>query len=257
MTQMVTVADTMRSVGRRWIVLVLVVLLAVAVSTTAYVVWPVNYQATAVATVAAVQTGTTPATANTVNMDTEQIVASSSGVLAAAAKILGGGARVGGLSKALEVTVPKGAQVLQFTVTDASRTHASRCANAIADAYLADRVNRAQAVVDAASRRLAARLTQLATQEATLAAADPARTSLDAQITAIRDGQAQLASATFFGGAVVSRAVPPSASTKPSLTIFSAAGLVIGLIFGFFCALIADRVSARRAQASDVADGLP
>ncbi|GAB3122229.1 YveK family protein [Glaciibacter psychrotolerans] len=242
--------DLYTSIAREWRVLLIVILLFLGAAYGANVLWPKRYEAVALQTVEPIATTQASGVTGNVNMDTERVVATSGEVLALAAKQLPGVA-VDELADSIEVTVPKGAQVLMFTYTATTPDRAAAGANAIAKAYSEQRVATAQSVVDAAAKNLSARIADLTTQMSAYQLNSPDYNTLSLQIQTLQERQATLTSTTFYSGSLVSPAVAPSGSTKPSLTVFMAAGLFLGVFVGAFIALIRARVRGIRAQRSE------
>jgi uncharacterized protein involved in exopolysaccharide biosynthesis len=226
-----TVDDLVAAVRMRWRTVVLTIVTGGLVALLVGLLWPTQYSATAELTVDPVTV--TPSATQTVqvNMQTEQAVASSTSVLnAAAGSVPGMTARM--LGDALSVTIPKDAQVLDFTVTLPNGNSAAAAANAVAAAYRAQRVGTARAVVAAATRNVTARIQ-------TLRAASQGGSSgtVRVQLSALQQSLATLDSITFSSGTLVTRAVPPQDSNTPSIAVFLAVGIVLGLLVGVLIAV--------------------
>lgn len=246
-----TLEDLYRSIARGWLLLVAFAIAFAVLALGAFEVWPQKFEATAVMTVEPLTVSSAGQGSGTgVNMETERVVATSSEVLTLAAKTLGTPS-ISELRDGVVVSVPKGSQVLAFTVTAEDPMTAAQQANAIANAYSERRVANAEAVVADAITFLSGRIAELETQ---LAAADPLSENtqtLQAQIVSLQNSQAALTSTTFYSGALISPAVEPSSSTRPSVAVFVAGGLFIGLFLGSFCALLYGR---RRLHPRPVAE---
>lgn len=242
-----TLEDLYRGIARQWRALLIVVVVFVAGAVAAGVLWPTTYQASALLTVEPLTTqagkGSDP-----VNMDTERVVATSTEVLAAAVKKLPS-MTLDEVKDAAQVTVPKNAQVLNFTFTSNDPQLAADAANAIANAYSSLRVATAQNVVNEAMSNLTARMDALTAKMDALPKGSSAKNALDLQLQALQQSQATLASSTFYSGALVSPAARPTDSTKPSMLLLLAAGLFLGVLIGMFTALIRARVTAEKAPA--------
>ncbi|MBG6238884.1 uncharacterized protein involved in exopolysaccharide biosynthesis [Mycetocola sp. CAN_C7] len=242
-----TLEDLYRSIARGWLLLVACALAFAVIALGAFQMWPQKFEATAMMTVEPLTvSSTTQGTGSGVNMETERVVATSSEVLALAAKELGA-TTISELSDGVVVSVPKGSQVLAFTVTAEDPMTAAQQANAIANAYSERRVANAEAVVADAITFLSGRIAELETQLATTDPTSENTQTLQTQIASLQNNQASLTSTTFYSGALISPAVEPSSSTRPSLPVFVAGGLFIGLFLGSFCALLYGR---RRLRAS-------
>ncbi len=59
---------------------------------------------------------------------------------------------------------------------------------------------------------------------------------------ALLDQQARIAATPFYPGTLVTQAEPPRESNRPSIYVFVAAGLFLGLLLGSIAALITSRV---------------
>lgn len=239
-----TLEDLYRSIARGWRVLVSMVAISVLASVGLSFLWPVQYEATAVLTVEPIAVNPSGNTTGSVNMDTERVVATSTEVLDIAASSIPG-STVQQLKESTVVSVPKGSQVLSFTVTSVDPALASASANEIANAYSDRRIATAQEVVNDAVDNLVSRIQDLTEQMSALPEGSAAVGTLTIQIQALQERQAALSSATFYSGSLVSPAVTPSSSAKPSITVFLAAGLALGLFLGVFVALAVGSVRLR------------
>ncbi|WBU38839.1 Wzz/FepE/Etk N-terminal domain-containing protein [Homoserinibacter sp. YIM 151385] len=234
-----TLDEAARRVVRERRLLIAVILVAVLAAGVIGFLWPSRYEATATLTVEPVAV-VDPGSSATVNMETERVVATSTEVLGPAAESLGGTSPEA-LAGALEVLVPRGSQVLEFTVTDAVPARAAEAANAIAESYREQRVANAEGIVQQAESNLTDRIAEL---EARLdGTADDSATarSLELQIQTLQERLALVVSNTFYPGSVVSPATTPTDATKPSILIFLAGGAFLGLLVGVFAALLRRR----------------
>lgn len=251
-----TLEDLYRSIARGWLLLLIFTIAFSALALTAFQFWPQKFEATAVMTVEPLTVSAGEGSTSGVNMETERVVAKSSDVLVLASKSLGSPS-ISELSDATTVSVPKGSQVLEFTVTAEDPMSAAQWANAVANAYSERRVANAEAVVAEAITFLSGRIADLEQQ---LAQADPGSENvqtLEAQIMSLRNNQASLTSTTFYSGALISPAVAPSESTRPSLPIFIAGGLFVGLFLGSFGALLSGRRRLAAEEERNSADPDP
>ena len=244
--------DLARSVRREWRILVSVIVVALVLAVAATVLWPQEFEAAAVLTVETTTVAQPGQATGAVNMDTERIVATSSEVLALAAKSIPN-STVEELRDSLVVSVPKGAQVLTFTLTADTPDAAAAGANAIAKAYHENRVATAKQLVDGAVDNLASRIAELTTQAGTLPADSVVRATLEAQIQALQERQVLLESTAFNAGSLVSPAVAPTSSTQPSAVIIFGAAIVLGAFVGVFAALLRAR-ERRHRRALDAAE---
>lgn len=235
--------DVYRSIARQWRVLVVVALVITAAATALGLVWPDRYTATASVTVEA--TPTADEVAPDVNMETQRLIARSTEVLSVAVADLDDGS-VAALRDQLEVTIPRGSQVLEFRVTTGDPDRSAEIANTIAAAYLEQRTAAAERRIAEASDALASTAEQLRTQLAALESDNPLRESLDGQIRALDTQRAVLIATSIDAGSLIDPAAPPSDSNTPGLYVFVGAGLFLGAFLGAFAALIWDRERGTR-----------
>ena len=240
--------DVYRSIARQWRVLVVVASLIAVAATVLGLVWPDRYTATASVTVEAIPAadGSTP----DVNMETQRLIARSTEVLSIAVDELGDSS-VGGLRSQLEVTIPRGSQVLEFRVTTGDPERSAEIADAVATAYLDQRKTAAQQRISEASDALASTAEELRAQLAGLAPDNPLTASLEGQVRALDTQRAVLIATSINAGSLIDPATPPEDSNTAPLYVFIGAGIFLGLFVGAFAALIWDRVKdARRPHAA-------
>ena len=227
--------DVVRSIARQWKVLVIVALVISVAATVLGLIWPNRYTATASVTVEAIPT--VADVAPDVNMETQRLLARSTEVLSIADDRLGD-TSVPALRGQLEVTVPRGSQVLEFHVTTGDAERSAEVADAIATAYLDQRTAAAEQRIVEASDSLASTAEELRTQLAALAPDNPLRESLDGQIRALDSQRAVLIATTIDAGSLIDPAAPPLDTDTPGLYVFVGAGVFLGLLVGAFAALI-------------------
>ena len=228
-----TLSDLFSSVRAHWRAFIIVVLVCLAIGIASGYLLPDEYAASASLTVEPVDvTGT----ATSVNMDTERVVASSTSIVSAAVESVPA-LSVAALRDALTVNVPKGSQVLEFTVTHPSADLAAQGANAVASAYNAQRIAMAEKDVQDSLETLTDRVTALESTKAVEGANSQAGKAATVQIEALEVNIATLNAATFTEGTLVSPAITPRSSTKPSLVVFGGGALVFGILVGGFVAL--------------------
>lgn len=246
-----TLDDVVRRIVRERRILAIVFVVAVVLAGVAGLLWPNRYEATATLTVEPVAVVDAGAE-TTVNMETEQVVATSTEVLSPAAEALGD-VSVETLAAGLVVTVPRGSQVLEFSYTSASPSGAAETANAIAVSYREQRVANAEEIVRQATDNLSGRISEL---EGRLSTAEPGSAearSLELQIQTLQERLALIVSNTFYPGSLVSPATTPTDATKPSMLIFLAGGAFLGLLVGAFAALLRRRADPVAASPDDQA----
>ncbi len=240
--------DVYRSIARQWRVLVVVASLVAVAATVLGLIWPDRYTATASVTVEAIPAadGSTP----DVNMETQRLIARSTEVLSIAVDEIED-TSVSGLRSQLEVTIPRGSQVLEFRVTTGDAERSAELANTIATAYLDQRTAAAQRRISEASDALASTAEELRAQLAALEPENPLRLSLEGQVRALDTQRAVLIATSINAGSLIDPATPPEDSNTPGLYVFVGAGIFLGLFVGAFVALIWDRVKeSRRPRAA-------
>lgn len=240
-----TVDDVFTAVRRRWRLIAITSAVGLVVAAALGILWPDRYAATTIITVEPIAVIANAGSANTVNMETERVVALSSAVLGPASEQLGG-VSVATLRDAVQVSVPKGSQVLEFTATLADPRQAADAANAVAESYRAQRIANAERVTSEAAERVMLQLTALGTQRREQQETGGTEASIEVvqlQIEALQRSLAALTSLTFNPGTLVTEATPPNDSASPSIVVFLAAGLVLGLLVGMFATIVLARRS--------------
>ena len=224
-----------------WIVIIATTLVFGLFGYLAAQLYPTKYDATATVEV----TGTSGV--QETNMQTEQTIASSTSVLTAALKELSGGT-VSELRDALSVTVPKDADVLQVTVKDDSARTAAAAANAVADAYLADRRDANDQQQQQGLKLLEAQITQFDDQirETT---SESRKQVLESRLAALSSQYAAIRANVEQPGRILSDAEVPTSPSTPAMPVWVAGGLVLGALIGFYLASVIYRIRrARRAR---------
>lgn len=235
--------DLRRIVRKGWKIALAITLICAGVALLLHALWPARYEATAVLTVAPISSS--PA-GDGVNMDTERVVSSSDSVLREAAELTD--KSITKLRDNLLVSIPKGSNVLKFTVTSTDPEEAAQAANAISEAYGLQRTKTAQDAVDRATASLTTRIAELEAELGRQPEESIRSRAIELQIASLQERQAVLSASTFYPGSIVSVAVPPTGSTTPSFYIFLVGGLFLGLIIGAFVALVAERLRLQRAE---------
>lgn len=190
--------------------------------------------------------GGTPA--KDVDMPTEIATATSRVVAERAAQDLSSENRpelVSELLRTVEVSTPSRSSVLRISVTAGAAETAQQRANALAEAYLADRTQTAEARVKDAVNTLQDSL-------GNIDADDPARESLER-------ARVELEAASLWSGRIISSAIAPAETTAPGLGTAALAGALGGLMIGLLAALIHDRAASRVGYADRLEDrtGIP
>ncbi|WP_084271666.1 GumC domain-containing protein [Kocuria turfanensis] len=219
-----------RRVLRRWPTILSTWLLVLAAALVAGLLWPPTYQATASMTVtpSAVNPLTGDAGFEEVEMQTEMATMASQRITLRAAALLqdvpleeADPVLAEELLESLSTTAPDDTQVLRVTVDAQDPNLAAERANALADAYLADRGEDVQTTADDTLKRIDESIAGLE------------RTDEDSSsLRQLREQRTALALIAPTPGRVISEATPPQAPSSAGLLLFIAGGLVGGLVLG-------------------------
>ncbi|MER5929990.1 lipopolysaccharide biosynthesis protein [Streptomyces sp. NPDC002054] len=188
----------------------------------------------------------------TVNIGSERQTALSSSIAKEAAKKLGmGSAELAGLRSGLQVTNPPQSMVLKFTYTSATPAEAARRANALTEAYLAERqkaldVTRDKMVKsykdqrDPVSKQLDELVKEIARMPAGTArdAALSQKTDLQSKVGQFNGNISKLDALDMTPGRVTTQATPPTSPDGPGLPMSLALGAAVGLALGLLAAWV-------------------
>lgn len=250
-----TLEDLYRGVMQSWLVLVGTVVAFALIGLGIFAIYPQKYTAEAQHTVEPISVLATGSSFNTVNMETEKVVATSTAVLDRAVESLDD-TSVEALRQNTVVEVPRNSQVLVFQVTANTPTLAAERANALATAYGEQRTENARSVVAKTTEELGASIVQLQAVVDSQPEGSSERAATQLQLQALLDQQARITATPFYSGMLVTPADPPQSSNRPSALVFVAAGLFLGVLLGAIAALIVSRVrngpgSAYKRSATD------
>ncbi len=224
-----------------WLVLVGTIVAFALVGLGIFMIYPQKYTAEAQHTVEPISVLSTGSSFNTVNMETEKVVATSTAVLERAVEALDN-TSIEALRVNTVVEVPRNSQVLIFQVTANTPKLAAERANALAAAYGEQRTDNARAVVEKTTAELGTSITQLQTVLDSQPEGSSERAATQLQLQALLDQQARITATPFYSGMLVTPADPPQQSNRPSVLVFVAAGLFLGILVGAIAALIVSRV---------------
>ena len=238
-----TLEDLYHGVMRSWWALVAMVVVCATAAAGAWVVFPQTYTALAQHTVEPINVISSGSSFNTVNMETERVVATSAAVLERASAELDG-ADTSALREATVIQVPRNSQGLAFEVTTRNAERSADWATAPATAYGEQRTENARTVVDQTAQELTGSIQQLQVLLDAQPDGSSERSATQQQLQALLDQQARLTATPFFAGILVTPASPPSESNRPGIYVFVAAGLFLGLLLGAVLALIISRARA-------------
>ncbi|MCK8476320.1 MULTISPECIES: Wzz/FepE/Etk N-terminal domain-containing protein [Microbacterium] len=236
-----TLEDLYRGVMQSWLVLVGTIVAFALVGLGIFAIYPQKYTAEAQHTVEPISVLSTGSSFNTVNMETEKVVATSTAVLERAVENLDD-TSIEALRANTVVEVPRNSQVLMFQVTANTPKLAAERANALAAAYGEQRTDNARAVVEKTTAELGTSITQLQTVLDSQPVGSSERAATQLQLQALLDQQARITATPFYSGMLVTPADPPQQSNRPSVLVFVAAGLFLGILVGAIAALIVSRV---------------
>jgi len=253
MTAHWTLEDLYRGIMQSWWVLVGTVVVFAAAAGGLWYVFPQTYTAQAQLTVEPISVLSSGSTFNSVNMETERLVATSGAVLDRASLTLDGPSAAA-LRNATVVQVPRGSQVLSFEVTTAGAERSAEWANALAVTYGEQREGNAREVVERSAAALAESVKRLEELYNTQGEGTQAREAIELQLQSLLEQQARLAATPFYSGMLVTPAVAPAESNRPKIFVFVAGGLFLGAMIGGIAALLVSRArrgpsqTYRRAQ---------
>lgn len=207
-------------------------------------------------------------TPSPVNLDTEAQLVKSAVVATRAAELLDSDLSPVELSKRVTPTVPANTDVLVIAFEASSATDAQNGAQSFAEAYLENRQETAQSLVDADVTRLRDQIAAVnrrlievtrlltdrgdppgPTKEALLS---QRQDTLQGQLSGL-DAQLQpLRGAAVDSGSVIFDAQRPSGPTDPNPWLVLPSGLMLGLLLGLALATLRERTDRRLHASSDV-----
>lgn len=264
---LVEFSEYLRVLRRRWLLILLLLILGLA-GGFAYSHWrPKSYTAEATVQVrpATVDIFTGGFDSNSINIETQQSVLDSSTVATAVRSALHSTQTPDDLRANLTVLAPGKGNTLTLDYTASTPKDAATYANAFANAYLKLRTQQAQAALDAVVKREADKLTgleqKLAKVQSTLQTATPGTSAyvtasvnqnlLQQQINPIQTKLDDLNTLVVNPGSVIVSAQNPTTPAGLSTSILIAVGALIGLLLGLVLAFIRDRRDDRLRHVSD------
>lgn len=223
---------------RRWLT-VLVTLLLGALAGAAFAQYtPVRYSATSSLVVASVVSNPMTGTREDVNIRTEQEILGSREVSRRAAESLNLDEEGDSALRAeVEVAAPSGSQILQVTVRASTAEQAADGANAIANSYLDMRRENA---TEATERYL-----ESVDQQIEDLRAAPPTDATDGLIERLQQQRSSVALLDLEPGQIIGSAIPPGAPSGPGLLITVAGGAMAGLLLGVATAILTERLDPR------------
>jgi polysaccharide biosynthesis transport protein len=259
--QTATIGDYLGWLVRRWWIVAIAVIVG-GLGSFGYVhTLPKTYESvTPVLVLAPLGDGTK------VDMDTEGNILKSAAVGSGARNLLGTTLTVPQLEAFVSYTVPANTSVLNITFAAATPADAERGSQAFAQAYLDNRNQTAQTaltkqetVLAAQSKTLQDNLAAARAQAASavkgsdaLAKALGEEDLYKTQIAQISARQAPLQGIVVNGGQILSPATTPDSPAKPSIPVYVASGVGVGLLIGLAIALGLARLDTRIYRIKDV-----
>lgn len=227
-------AYVLNTLRRRWLVVLLAVLLG-ALGGAAYAeLTPDRYDATTSLVVSPVISNPLTGSREDVNIRTEQEILGSREVARHAADsldITGSGER---LRSEVSVAAPMGSQILQVTVRAESPQEAAEGADAIADAYLELRQE--------SSSNLTQRYLEGVDQQIEDLQAEPSSPTAEALIETLQQQRTSVTPADQEPGRIIGAAETPSEPSGPGMLITVAGAAAAGLLLGIAAAVLRERL---------------
>lgn len=195
---------------------------------------------------------------NQVSMSTEQQIAAGTAVAVRAAHALGQPeSRAEALQRHLRVTNVAKSQVLRFEFTAGTRKGATHGADALAEAYLADRKSRNDAAVQRAVDAMDKQITALNRRAKKDKDADNGTedSAVQSEIRSLQKRVSEISSRDTNGGDIVRRGTAPSLPAglgwRTLLALGLAGGAALGILLAWLCSALDGRArSAREVQAA-------
>lgn len=241
-----------RRVLRRWPIMLSTWAAVLTAALVAGLLWPPTYQATASLTVtpSAVNPLTGDSGYDDVEMQTEMATMASQRITLRAAALLqdvpvedADPALAEELLETLRTAAPDDTQVLRVTVSDGDPDRVAERANALATAYLADRAEDVQTTAEDTLQRIDKSI-------ANLERADDDSSTL----RQLREQRTALALISPTPGRIISEATPPQEPSSAGLLLFTAGGLVGGLILGALAGAFRERADRAVRRPDRLAD---
>lgn len=258
----VRLGDYVVLIRRRWLSILLGILLGAALTIGYLAFAPRSYTADTSVLVTGTPGDNATATSNrgTINLDTEAQLVTSTGTLSTVATTLHlSGDDLSSLPSKVTVTVPPNSEILDISYVASSPARAQQGSLAFAKAYLAQRQATAEAYLKSRDKALQTQIDQLSAQIKPLvpqAAAQKAgseeRTRIDQQITglnnrlgALTGQQSQIRATAVNPGQIVVQPNLPTGPSSPNLLVTLAAGAVLSLLLGIGLAVYRERSDDR------------
>ena len=207
-------------------------------------------------------------TKGAVNLDTEAQLVGSGAVATRAVALLRSTRSPIELAKDVSVEVPANTTVLLITFKADKPQAAQAGSHAFAEAYLRNREESAQHVLDQQIKTLTAKVRQLTTTltgingrlaRAAKGSSDESnlqslRNNSQNQLNGLTGKLNELTTTTVGAGSIISDARLPESPTSPNAMVNIATGGMVGLLLGVALAFVRERFDRRLCSAADVRD---
>lgn len=233
-----SIAYILNTLRRRWLTVLLAVLVAALAGVAFAEAAPDRYAATASLVVTPVVSNPMTGSREDVNIRTEQEILGSRAVAARAADSLGIPLESGSYLRAdVETAAPSGSQILQVTVGANNPAEAAAGANAIAEAYLEFRRETTENVSVQYIEGIDEQIADLRSQ--------PASPAIESLIATLQQQRSSLALSNTEPGRIIGVASPPNSPSGPGAMITTAGVAMAGLLLGIAAAVSRERFDPR------------
>jgi succinoglycan biosynthesis transport protein ExoP len=255
----VTIGAFFAMLKRRWLVVLIPVVICLLLASRLLTWTPKTYEANAIVQVTPA-IATNGATLSSISTTTETRIVTSTSVALAAKEILKFPGSPVDLAEHVTVNSPLDSQVLNITFSSTTAEGAAKGANAFASAYLTYRTETAEKELGQRVSRIQKQVdslqSELASTTGTSSKADTQRSLLRNQI---QDLQAELngyQTTVVTPGQLAGAAAAPSDPASPRPIVYLAAGLMLGLLIGVLAAVVRDRKDDRVRGVADLEQAL-
>lgn len=232
-----SVTYVLSTLRRRWLTVVLAVVIGALAGVAFAQAVPQRYAATATIVVTPVVSDPMTGDREDVNIRTEQEILRSREVARRAAASLGLPGDGGTLRADVDVAAPLGSQILEVTVNADTPQQAIDGANAVATAYLDLRHESAAQVTERYLARVDQQIEDLL--------AEPATKTTDGLVEQLTMQRSSVALTDPEPGRIIGAATPPTAPSGPGLLITVAGGAMAGLLLGIAAAVLRERLDPK------------
>lgn len=243
-----TLAEYSGALRRRWWVVVLGACVGLGLAATYLLIAPKTYVSTSAVQVNSVggelDNSVEAARTNSgINLDTEAQLVTSQAVSSRAKVILQTTEIVGQLVQHVSVEVPPNTSVLRISFSANTPEEAQEGAAAYADAYLANRRDSADSLLEQQERALRQQVSAVQTQLESATAAE--RPGIEASLETINSRLAALVGTQVNPGKIISDSLLPRRAASPNAALVLASGLAFGLLLGLIALYLLERRDGR------------